>query len=676
MRAHIFWPVQIKRGLDTSGSPKKGGHAGSVRLLCGVLVLLLALLGGIPSAGAATTPKLFQTLCLRGGGDSLVSGDPAKIANFDMVVLNRFAYDELGGNVWAQIKGYNPNILIYLYELGMQSANDQDADTIEDLNSLGRYNVSRGHPMGSLSGNQPQLFLLNASGNRIADPSYTDDYLMDFGSPTYQQYWVTAAVNDFVNQKWVADGIFVDRCDTTQDSGGMTPAKYPTNATWDPAMNAFSAGITQGMSGYNQKLFLNRGCTITADGQAAYIALDASATPPDAVLEEGAFVMNWTSYAAWFYSEAQWKGEIDLMGQIHHSKTVWESTVNLAEGASATDNYGQPVAFWDAFWYAMCSYLMGKNTVDNNSYFVFQEGGNTVVFQGELTPGAINLGNAVGNYVVTSIGGTNVYRRQYTNGYVYVNPTTTAATVTLPQAGKPLNHANYTLALASIPDVTSISLPAHRGVIVMNDSATTPTPTTTTTTTPPATTTTTTPPATTTTTTPPATTTTTTPPATTTTTTPPATTTTTTPPATTTTTTPPATTTTTTPPTTTTTTPPATTTTTTPPTTTTTTTPPATKDSTKLPAAPSNLSAKAVSGSQINLAWKQNAANETVTCIESCQGAGCTNFTQYTARNSGVTSTSNFGLAAGATYSYRVRAWNRRGYSAYSNIATATTLSQ
>jgi hypothetical protein len=34
------------------------------------------------------------------------------------------------------------------------------------LNNLGRYDVSRGHSMGSLNGNLPGLFLLNGSGQR------------------------------------------------------------------------------------------------------------------------------------------------------------------------------------------------------------------------------------------------------------------------------------------------------------------------------------------------------------------------------------------------------------------------------------------------------------------------------------------------------------------------------
>src|SRR6266498_462740 len=91
------------------------------------------------------------------------------------------------------------------------------------------------------------------------------------------------------------------------------------------------------------------------------------------------------------------------------------------------------------------------------------------------------------------------------------------------------------------------------------------------------------------------------------------------------------------------------------------------------PAAPTNLLATAVSSSQINLSWTDNATNEDGFQIERCSGAGCTAFTQIATVGSNVTTYSNTGLAASTSYSYRVRANNGAGSSAYSNTATATT---
>ena len=92
------------------------------------------------------------------------------------------------------------------------------------------------------------------------------------------------------------------------------------------------------------------------------------------------------------------------------------------------------------------------------------------------------------------------------------------------------------------------------------------------------------------------------------------------------------------------------------------------------PAAPTGLTGTVVSITQINLSWTDNATNETGFKIERCQGAGCSGFTQIATVGSNVTSYNDTGLAAGASYGYRVRAYNGVGDSDYSNTVSATTL--
>ena len=92
-----------------------------------------------------------------------------------------------------------------------------------------------------------------------------------------------------------------------------------------------------------------------------------------------------------------------------------------------------------------------------------------------------------------------------------------------------------------------------------------------------------------------------------------------------------------------------------------------------LPATPSNLTATAVSRSQINVAWKDNADNETGFRIERCRGSSCTNFAAIATVGQNATSYQNRGLSRATTYRYRVRAYNAAGNSAYSNIVSATT---
>jgi hypothetical protein len=91
------------------------------------------------------------------------------------------------------------------------------------------------------------------------------------------------------------------------------------------------------------------------------------------------------------------------------------------------------------------------------------------------------------------------------------------------------------------------------------------------------------------------------------------------------------------------------------------------------PAAPTNLAAAAISKSQINLSWTDNAANEAGYRIERCKGSTCTNFALIATVSANVASYANPGLAANTTYRYRVYAYNANGNSGYSNVATALT---
>jgi len=91
------------------------------------------------------------------------------------------------------------------------------------------------------------------------------------------------------------------------------------------------------------------------------------------------------------------------------------------------------------------------------------------------------------------------------------------------------------------------------------------------------------------------------------------------------------------------------------------------------PPAPSGLTATAVSSSQINLTWVDNATSEQGFKIERCSGAGCSNFAQIAMVGTDVTGYANTGLSGSTSYSYRVSAYNGSGDSDYSNTASAVT---
>jgi titin len=97
----------------------------------------------------------------------------------------------------------------------------------------------------------------------------------------------------------------------------------------------------------------------------------------------------------------------------------------------------------------------------------------------------------------------------------------------------------------------------------------------------------------------------------------------------------------------------------------------ATTQSPPLPTAPTNLGAAAVSSSQINLSWTDNASNETGFRLE--RSPNGTTFTEIATPGANVTTYADTGLSASTQYWYRVRAYNSTGPSAYSAPASATT---
>jgi Fibronectin type III domain len=84
------------------------------------------------------------------------------------------------------------------------------------------------------------------------------------------------------------------------------------------------------------------------------------------------------------------------------------------------------------------------------------------------------------------------------------------------------------------------------------------------------------------------------------------------------------------------------------------------------------LTATAVSASQINLIWTDNAANETGFKIERCVSNTCGNFAQIATVGANVKGYSNTGLKRNTTYRYRIHAYNASGNSTFSNTASAT----
>lgn len=90
------------------------------------------------------------------------------------------------------------------------------------------------------------------------------------------------------------------------------------------------------------------------------------------------------------------------------------------------------------------------------------------------------------------------------------------------------------------------------------------------------------------------------------------------------------------------------------------------------PATPTGMNAVAVSVSQINLNWVDQAGNESGYRVERSAN-GSSGWSQLASKGANTTTHSDTGLSANTEYFYRVVAFNSAGDSGYSGVASATT---
>lgn len=92
------------------------------------------------------------------------------------------------------------------------------------------------------------------------------------------------------------------------------------------------------------------------------------------------------------------------------------------------------------------------------------------------------------------------------------------------------------------------------------------------------------------------------------------------------------------------------------------------------PTAPSVLTATSINANKVNLAWTDNASTETGFTVERAPGlAATTGFVQLASLAANVVAYSDTTVIGATAYTWRVRAFNTGGYSAYSNTPDLTT---
>ena len=413
--------------------------------------------------------KFINTFLYRIGGSALRSGDESHLAKHSIIFVQKYHYDDIRGDTWGAIKKINQNAKIYTYASTMLVNTQDDSVSPVFLNNLGRYNVSRGHSMGSLNGNHKEFFLLNSNGQRVRWKwNNKPVYWLDFGNSNFHKYSIESTAKDHDNQPWSADGVYSDNNVLTMQNVETTPVKFNTIEKWIAGMQRHMLALSSGMHSRGFEFAGNAGPTYKAEGFDAWMNMDMSVNHPDVLVEEAAFAVSFGTGDIQFYGESKWKYQLDLLGSLKNINACLMSSVEVAPGQNGVDNFGKSFNFYDALWYSLGSYLVGKNDSKNNSFFQFyhsQAHYNTAdVYYDEY---GIDLGKAVDDYQVTAYNKNNIYWREFDKGYVFVNPTTSdVSSIRLPETCKQFTHSNINTAPEALPDITSINLKSHRAAIL------------------------------------------------------------------------------------------------------------------------------------------------------------------------------------------------------------------
>jgi hypothetical protein len=322
------------------------------------------------------------------------NSDAATVAsNFNTIILT--GGDESFRNQLVS-KGLTTTVTQYYGTIGIQ--NPGNCTSSPRKNQVA-YNAG---DFCSISQNHPDWFLLDTNGQRIPASPGSDTYRMDPGNPGWRNFFVTRVLEWQQKNGW--SGLFLDNLEASLSDiqrNGSKLAKYPDDASYQAAIRGFLEYLKVNYSQpYNRPIFAN------------IIARRDEAT--------------WFSYLQYLDGAMQERWSVDWSTTVYVSETKWKNDMALAE---KTQSQGKTIILvapgteTDANRqnFAFASYLLISNGKSAFRYSSVSKYGQVWLYSNYQA----DLGTPLGPRYQNG----SLWRRDFTKGYVIVDPVNHTATI-------------------------------------------------------------------------------------------------------------------------------------------------------------------------------------------------------------------------------------------------------
>jgi hypothetical protein len=256
----------------------------------------------------------------------------------------------------------------------------------------------------------PEWFLTDGSGSRIHNPGYSSYWEMDVGNSAYQNSWAQSVITEAKQYGW--NGVFADDLACWAYNTSATSTKYATRAAWQAAVQSFISNVGTQLHAAGLKLISNSSACVGYPS-----VLHNFAAAEDGVMEEGWMRPSVDPSASLATaSSGSWTNQLSELSdaETNHKYYVAELPSNTTDTQAI--RYGLATQLLAAGGYSAFD-ISGS---DMGSY--------STAFWSPDYSTAQQLGAPAGGYYKLSNG---VYRRDFANGTVLVNPTGSTQTANL-----------------------------------------------------------------------------------------------------------------------------------------------------------------------------------------------------------------------------------------------------